>query len=95
MADPLTAKTQRYERLLTLACRESTVLYESDTPEGRLGREHLEMADSYLRDGRHFLTHDDLPNALAAFAYGHGWLDAGIRAELVDGPRDPSAVLEE
>jgi hypothetical protein len=40
------------------------------------------MARSYLDDGRHFRAADDPVNALAAFSYGHGWLDAGVRMGL-------------
>jgi len=39
----------------------------------------LEMARSYLEDGEHFLEEGDEVNALAAFSYGHAWLDAGVR----------------
>ncbi|MDY7082849.1 MAG: DUF357 domain-containing protein, partial [Halobacteria archaeon] len=42
--------------------------------------EFLEMAQSYHDDGNHFLAEDDEVNALAAFSYGHAWLDAGLRA---------------
>jgi len=49
-------------------------------PEGtalhRAAREALEMAEAYLSDGRAFLSAGDLVNALAAFAYASGWLDA-------------------
>lgn len=44
------------------------------------------MAESYLEDGRHFRAHDDPVNALAAFSYGHAWLDAGARIGLFDVP---------
>jgi hypothetical protein len=46
------------------------------------------MARSYLEDGRHFRTEDDPVNALAAFSYGHAWLDAGARVGLFDVPRE-------
>ena len=48
----------------------------------------LEMARSYLEDGESFLDEDDEVNALAAFSYGHAWLDAGVRVgffEIKDG----------
>jgi len=44
------------------------------------------MAHSYLEDGRHFRKHDDPVNALAAFSYGYGWLDAGVRLGLFEVP---------
>ena len=41
------------------------------------GCEILEMAAAYADDGQTFLASGDLVNALASFAYGNGWLDAG------------------
>jgi hypothetical protein len=46
------------------------------------------MARSYLEDGRHFREDDDPVNALAAFSYGHAWLDAGARIGLFEVPTD-------
>ena len=46
------------------------------------------MARSYLEDGRHFRDQDDLVNALAAFSYGHAWLDAGARIGLLNVPEE-------
>jgi hypothetical protein len=46
------------------------------------------MARAYLADGRHFRTVDDQVNALAAFSYGYGWLDCGVRLGLFDVPSD-------
>jgi hypothetical protein len=49
-------------------------------PEGtalhRAAREARGMADAYLQDGRTFLSSGDPMNALAAFTYASGWLDA-------------------
>jgi len=60
----------------------------ADTPMGEAAAECLEMADSYLRDGRHFREDGDPVNALASFSYGHAWLDAGARVGLFDVPRE-------
>ena len=74
MADRLTEKTDEYERLLAEAIEETDL-----AGAGAGGADCLEMATAYLEDGKYFQREDDLPNALASFAYGHGWLDAGIR----------------
>ncbi len=73
-------KTDRYERLLERALDtvEDADRSDPDTVEV------LEMAESYLEDGRHFLEEDDVANALASFSYGHGWLDAGARMGLYE-----------
>jgi len=60
----------------------------ADTPLGTAAAECREMAVSYLDDGRHFRANDDPVNALAAFSYGYGWLDAGVRMGLFAVPED-------
>ncbi len=67
-------------------------------PEGsllyRAAEEVLEMAAAYASDGRAFLRSDDPVDALAGFAYGLGWLDAGSRLGLLlpVAPTPPDAV---
>lgn len=79
MSEYLWTKTRQYEVLLAGALASA-----SPAPgETEAADECLEMATAYLEDGRHFLEDDDLPNALAAFAYGHGWLDAGVRTGVL------------
>ena len=87
MAD-IVEKTDRYERLLSEALDEATVAPPEETPLSDAAAECLEMAQSYLEDGRHFREQDDLVNALAAFSYGHAWLDAGARIGLFSVPTD-------
>ncbi|WP_440006224.1 DUF357 domain-containing protein [Halomicrococcus sp. SG-WS-1] len=88
MAADIEEKTDRYERLLAEAVDAATVAPPADTPMGEAAAECLEMAESYLADGRHFREDDDLVNALASFSYGHAWLDAGARVGLFDVPTD-------
>ncbi|MFC7046283.1 DUF357 domain-containing protein [Halobacteriaceae archaeon GCM10025711] len=88
MAADLEEKTDRYERLLAEALDAATVAAAPDTPLAAAAAEFEEMATSYLADGRHFRDEDDLVNALAAFSYGHAWLDAGARIGLFDVPTD-------
>ena len=87
MAD-LQEKTDRYERMLADALSEATAAVPPDTPLGDAAAECEEMARSYLDDGRHFREGDDWVNALAAFSYGYGWLDAGVRMGLFEIPDD-------
>lgn len=87
MAD-IVEKTERYEQLLSEALSEAEVASPSDSPLGEAAEDCLEMAASYLDDGRHFLEEDDLVNALASFSYGHAWLDAGARIGVLDVPRE-------
>lgn len=87
MAD-LAEKTDRYERLLAEALDAADVAPAADSPLGDVATDFRAMAASYLEDGRHFREDDDLVNALAAFSYGHAWLDAGARAGLLDAPSE-------
>lgn len=79
-------KTDRYEDLLASALAEATVVAPAETPLATAADEFEEMARSYLEDGRHFREEGDLVDALAAFSYGHAWLDAGARIGLFDVP---------
>jgi hypothetical protein len=88
MPADLEAKTDRYEALLAEALDAAEIAPPEDTPMGEAAAECLEMAESYLTDGRHFRDEDDPVNALASFSYGHAWLDAGARVGLFDVPRD-------
>lgn len=81
-------KTDRYEGLLAEAVDAATVAPPEETPLAAAAEDCLGMARSYLEDGRHFRDQDDLVNALAAFSYGHAWLDAGARVGLLDVPRE-------
>ncbi|WIV68235.1 DUF357 domain-containing protein [Natrialbaceae archaeon AArc-T1-2] len=88
MAAELEEKTDRYETLLAEALEEATVAPPAGTPMAEAATECREMAASYLEDGRHFRSADDPVNALAAFSYGHAWLDAGARIGLFDVPTE-------
>ena len=63
-------------RRTRIAVPEGTLLY-------RAAEEVLEMAVAYQSDGMAFLRAGDHVNALAGFAYGLGWLDAGSRLGLL------------
>jgi len=54
------------------------------TPLDHAAREVQEMAGAYAHDGMDFLGKGDPVNAIAAFAYGAAWLDAGSRLGLFD-----------
>ncbi len=88
MAADLTEKTDRYEQMLADALDEADRTAPEGTPLGQAAVDCREMADSYLKDGRHFRENGDLVNALASFSYGYGWLDAGVRMGLFSIPED-------
>jgi hypothetical protein len=86
MPADLEEKTDRYEDLLAEALDAAEVAVPPGSPLGDAAAECEEMARSYLEDGRHFRADEDPVNALAAFSYGHAWLDAGARIGLFDVP---------
>jgi len=88
MTADLAEKTDRYERLLAEAIEAAEPAPPEGTPLSDGAVDCLQMAGAYLEDGRHFLAEGDPVNALAAFSYGHGWLDAGARVGLLSVPRE-------
>jgi hypothetical protein len=88
MPADLEEKTDRYEGLLADALDAAEVTVPEGTPLAEAAAEYEEMARSYLEDGQHFRADDDPVNALAAFSYGHAWLDAGARIGLFDVPEE-------
>ena len=88
MTADLGEKTDRYEEMLAEALSVAEVAVPAGTPLADAAAECLEMAESYLEDGRHFRASDDPANALASFSYGYGWLDAGVRIGLFAVPAE-------
>jgi hypothetical protein len=94
MTADLEEKTDRYEALLAEALAAAEIAPPEGTPLYEAALDYEEMARSYLEDGRHFREAEDPVNALAAFAYGHGWLDAGARIGVFGVPTDRSLFTE-
>ena len=86
MTADLAEKTERYGRLLAEALDAAEPAPPAGSPLREAAEACVGMADAYLEDGRHFAETGDAVNALAAFAYGHGWLDAGARVGLLAVP---------
>ncbi|MCK8519238.1 DUF357 domain-containing protein [Methanoculleus sp. 7T] len=83
-----------YGALFREALDRTGIAVPEETLLHRAAEEVLEMAVAYLSDGTTFLRDGDPVNALAGFAYGLGWLDAGSRLGLL-GPlaaHPPDAV---
>lgn len=89
MTDPV-EKAKRYETLLAEALGEADPVPPEATPLGEAARTFIDLAEAYLADGKHFRAEDDPVNAVAAFSYGHAWLDAGARLGLFDVPTEGS-----
>ena len=79
MAADLSEKTARYRRLLREALDDAKKVPGMDPMLDNIANDFYNMAESYHKDGIHFLEKDDPVNALVCFSYGHAWLDAGVR----------------
>ena len=88
MADRLQRKTDRYQSLLAAGCADAEIDQSLDADDRGAAAECLEMAEAYLADGDHFRSNDDDVTALAAYSYGHGWLDAAIRMGFLQGTEE-------
>jgi len=81
MTSPLISLFERY----TQALEDAEPLPLSSSPYRVVADQILEMAWAYQSDGRIFIQSDDPVNALAAWCYGYGWLDAGRYLGFISG----------
>ncbi len=78
--DHLTEKAYRYRKLLSAALSDHDIVPDRSSHLHAVAKDYLVMAESYYKDGVHFLESDgDYVNALVAFSYGHAFIDAGVR----------------
>ena len=71
----------------------SVICSPKGTPLSRASGEILEMACAYLNDGGTFMESGDSVNGLASYAYGLGWLDAGIRTGMISCTVDEGLIM--
>ncbi len=83
LAPKLDEKTRRYARLLDTACASVVSAPEPETAGGMFARRVILIGAFYARGGHDILIAGAEEEALARFSYGHGWLDAGVRAGLL------------
>jgi hypothetical protein len=76
----LEEKTARYAHLLDTARASVTSAPERATPGEDFAGRVLVIASCYAMRGHLCLKKGSYEDALASFSYGHGWLDAGVRA---------------
>jgi hypothetical protein len=83
LRDRLEEKTQRYVRLLATACAGVVPAAEDGTVMGSAARSILLITTVYAEQARVYQACGRTENALACASYGHGWLDAAVRAGLM------------
>lgn len=81
-------KVLHYKTLTEQALGKISILAKEGTKEHTIALDFLTMANNYFNDGIHFQEQGDLLLALGAFSYAHAWLDAGVRAGVLDGKGD-------
>lgn len=80
--EKLTGKAYRYEHLLATACAAVTPAAEEGTVPYFTADRISCAITVYAGQGSRFLAQGKYEDALSCFSYGHGWLDAGVRAGL-------------
>jgi uncharacterized protein len=78
----LNEKTNRYEHLLNTARCSVSCAPETATGANDFAGRVLLITAVYADKGRRERERDRTEDALAAFSYGHGWLDAGVMTGL-------------
>ena len=81
-SEKLSEKVYRYERLLDTARGSVTCAPDPSTEVYLLAERTLQIAESYSIRGHWLLGENRKEDALTCFSYGHGWLDAAVRAGL-------------
>lgn len=84
----LREKVSHYQALTEKALKKISIKKGVSKKEKRIALDFLEMVKNYFSDAKHFEEKGELATALAAFSYAHAWLDAGVRAKLLDGKND-------
>lgn len=75
-------KTGRYERLFSTARSAVRPAAEEGTPLYLTAARVSAVTSLYALQGSRLFARGEPEGALACFSYGHGWLDAGVRAGL-------------
>lgn len=88
MESQLKAKVARYHTITKQALEKIEMKARKGTREHAIAMDFLSMAKNYFNDASHFEKNGELLLALAAFSYAHAWMDAGVRAGILDGKED-------
>jgi hypothetical protein len=83
LREQLEQKTQRYRLLLDTACAAAVPAPEEETVIHDTVERILMIISIYAMQGNRSFLKLQNGNALMFFSYGHGWLDAAVRAGLL------------
>jgi hypothetical protein len=86
--EELINKVNKYRELTERALKKIELIDGLNEEQKSIASDFLSMAKNYFSDAKHFQEKENLPTALAAYAYAHAWLDAGVRAKLFNAKND-------
>lgn len=88
LCEKLREKSERYNHLLDTA--RAAVVPAPEQGSAMHGTAHrvLLISAVYAGQGQRYLLQGQVENALACFSYGHGWLDAAVRAGIFSITKD-------
>jgi hypothetical protein len=81
--EQLVKKASRYSHMLDTARAAVVPAPEEDTAPHAAACRIPAIASVYAALGGQFLSRGKAEDALACFSYGHGWIDAGVRAGML------------
>jgi hypothetical protein len=79
---------KRYRQLTQKALGKVSIAASKGSREFATAADFIAMAQNYFNDAKHFEGKGKKLLALAAYSYAHAWLDAGVRAKILDGKKD-------
>jgi hypothetical protein len=82
LCEKLLEKSTRYARLLNSGQKAVVPAPEKGTAMHTAADRVLAIISVYARQGQRFQKQGRAQDALACFSYGHGWLDAAVRAGI-------------
>lgn len=90
MADEneLVQRVKRYRSLTEKALGKVSIKAARGSSDFVVAADFITMAQNYFNDAKHFEGRGKLLLALAAYSYAHAWLDAGVRAGILNGKND-------
>ena len=88
MNEGINEKLKQYRGLTLKALEKASVKKGIDERQEAIALDFLEMAKNYFNDAQFFEKKGKKLEALAAYSYAHAWLDAGVRAKVLDGKND-------
>ena len=84
----LKKKVEKYRLLTEKALSKVSIKVPVGHGMRAVAEDFISMAKNYFSDAKHFEEKGELLTALAAYSYAHAWLDAGVRAKVLDAKGD-------